>query len=611
MMIRYQDKIEGAADRVPERKEIDSQDQWNVSAIYANDEAWDRDFGKIDGLTELIEGMRGQLTSARAVNQLFEAEDKLNRLMEKLSTYAHLREDEDTANTENQARKARILSKGTEVLGRIAWMAPEILSHSEEELKNWMNSEALKENRYVMVKLLRKKAHTLSDKEEMLLSRAEEIFLAPYLAFNFLTDADIRFPDVTDSEGRSREMSKGRYTVFMIDRDRRVRHDAFNVMYDTYGTFKNTLACTLSSKVKVNNYLAKTRNFGSAMEASLHDDNVPVKLYETLIEATHDALPKFYEYMALRKRLLGLRDLDMYDLYVPIIPEYDIKIKFGQAREWVTSACEPLGTEYVEILKSAFEDRWMDIYENRGKRSGAYSSGCYDSMPYLLLNYQETLNSAFTLAHELGHSMHTWLAQHTQPYRFFRYPIFIAEIPSTLNEALLLRYLLEISEDPRFRAYLLNHLCDSFKGTVYRQTMFAEFEKLVHEMDADSQPLTPDLLTETYYKLNENYYGPDIAANKKIGLEWSRIPHFYYNFYVYKYATSFCASQIFAERVLDGGSTREQYLDLLRAGGSADPLELIGRAGVDLTRRGTLESAFHTFGETVKELGKTLDELDH
>jgi len=300
----------------------------------------------------------------------------------------------------------------------------------------------------------------------------------------------------------------------------------------------------------------------------------------------------------------------MYDMYVPIVPQYDIKVPFEQAREWVVEACRPLGDEYVAILCSAFTDRWIDIYENRGKRSGAYSGGCYDTMPYVLMNYEGTLDDVFTLAHELGHSMHSWLANHTQPHRFAEYPIFIAEIASTLNEALLLRYMLAATEagagDGQFRAYLLNHLCDSYKGTVYRQTMFAEFEKRVHEMDVAGQPLTPDALCDAYGTMNREYYGPEVEADARIALEWSRIPHFYYNFYVYKYATSFCASQIFVRRVLEGGAPLAQYLDLLRAGGSADPLDLVRRAGVDLTDPATLEGAFADFGATVKDLATTL-----
>jgi oligoendopeptidase F len=457
-----------------------------------------------------------------------------------------------------------------------------------------------------MVKLLRRKPHTLTDREETLLSSAGEVFAAPRQAFSFLTDADMRFPEVTDSAGQKRELSQGRYILFMIDRDRRVRRDAFGAMWKTYGSFKNTLASTLSSHVKLQNLLGRTHNFPSALAAALHDDNIPIALYETLISTVHEALPYFYRYLELRRRQLALSDLDMYDMYVPIVPEYEMKVSFEQARDWVVAACQPLGERYVDVLKTAFTDRWIDIYENRGKRSGAYSGGCYDSLPYILLNYQGTLDHVFTLAHELGHSMHTYLANQTQSPRFAEYPIFIAEIASTLNEMLLLKYLLGKADDPKFRAYLLNQLCDTFKGTVYRQTMFAEFEKLLHEQEAAGKPLTPDSIGEVYYDLNARYYGPAVDADRRIAREWSRIPHFYYNFYVYKYATSFCASQLFIQRVLAGDAPRDQYLDLLRAGGSGDPLELVQRAGVDLADRATLEKAFGAFSEAVDELDAVL-----
>jgi len=610
-MIRIQHATAPAAGggEIPARDRIDPAYTWDLEALYADVAAWEADFARIDELVRPLEAMRGGIDSPAAVARLFAAQIELERLLNKLHSYAQLREDEDTGNSESQARSARIRAKVTEVSGRLAWITPELLEHSEEDLRQWSAAEALRADRYEMVKLLRRKPHVLSAREETLLSRARDVFAAPHKAFSYLTDADLRFPRITDAEGRERELSQGRYISFLMDADRRVRRDAFGAMYDTYSSYKNTLAATLSHHVKMQNYLATTRNFPTALAASLHEDNVPVALYETLIAATHEALPHFYRYVELRRRQLGLTDLDMFDVYVPIVPDYEMKVSFEQARDWVIEACAPLGDEYVRTLRSAFADRWIDAYENRGKRSGAYSAGCYDSLPYVLLNYEGTLDHAFTLAHELGHSMHTWLANHSQPPRFASYPIFIAEIPSTLNEVLLLKYLLRTNDDPRFRAYLLNHFCDTFKGTVYRQTMFAEFEKLAHEMDASGQPLTAEALSEAYYALNARYFGPAIQADERIRWEWSRIPHFYYNFYVYKYATSFCASQIFIQRVLAGQAQVAQYLDLLRGGGSDDPLALIQRAGVDLTDRGTLVGAFQIFGETVAQLDAALQEL--
>ncbi|NCC53511.1 MAG: oligoendopeptidase F family protein, partial [Spartobacteria bacterium] len=483
---------------IPERRALDPATTWDLSSLYAVDEDWEADFCRVDEATRALEAMRGGLTSAEAIARLFDADKELDALLDRLYTFAHLRADEDTAHNENQARLSRIRSLYTETAGRLAWISPEILSHPEDEIVAWTQAPALADYRYVMQKLLRRKPHTLSCAEETLLSRAGEIFSAASHTFDLLTNADLTFPDVADEHGHPQPLSEGRYMTFLIHPDRGVRKRAFTTLLDTYGHLKNTLASTLSTNLKTHNFGASVRHFDSALEASLHTDQIPLALYESLIEAAHRALPAFYEYIQLRKKCLRIEALDIYDMYVPIVPDMDKHIPFEQAAEWVVESCRPLGDAYLEILQSAFTDRWMDIYENRGKRSGAYSSGCYDSLPYVLLNYDGTLNDVFTLAHELGHSMHTWLANKTQPRQYTHYPIFIAEIASTLNEELLLRYLLRTHEDPRFRAYLLNHKCDGFKGTVYRQTMFAEFEKMLHALDAEGVPLTPDALGERY-----------------------------------------------------------------------------------------------------------------
>lgn len=595
-----------SAGNVAERHQIDPKYTWDIQALYAVPAAWEADFEKLEILVAPLESMKGTLNSPQAVFLLFEARSDLYRLMEKLYVYAHLREDENTTDTENQARMARIRRKYVEVSGRLAWIDPELLAHSEAELRAWATDEVLEQDQYLMQQLLRQKAHTLSNEEETLLSKAGEIFGAPYQTFTFLTNADIQFPHVKDESGKLQELSHSRYLELLHSRERRVRKDAFDAMYKTYDGMKNTLASTLATTVKYHNFNAIVRHHPSALESALHPDNIPVSVYENLIDSVHQALPAYYEYVDLRKRQLDLDKLDMYDFYVPIVADYDVKVSFAQARDWVVAALAPLGEEYVKILQSAFTDRWIDVYENKGKRSGAYSSGCYDSQPYILMNFNGTLNDVFTLAHELGHSMHSWLADHAQPFRLAQYPIFTAEIPSTVNEALLLNYLLNTQRDVKFRAYLLNYHCDQFKGTVFRQTMFAEFEKRIHEMDAQGTPLTHDSLGQLYTSLNDLYYGPDVTADPTIGLEWARIPHFYYNFYVYKYATSFCASQIVVQRVLQDEFERGRYLELLRAGGSNFPLELVQRAGVNLTDAMTFENAFTTFRQTLRELKATL-----
>lgn len=588
--------------KIPERSEIPEEKKWNLEVLYSNVKQWETDFESIDTLVEPLVSMRGTLNCEDHVLRLYELDMELDRLLHKVYVFAHLKSDEDTANTENQARQNRVRAKFAEISGMLAWITPELLANDMETLEAWRDSDTLSDYNYNITSLIRRKVHTLSDKEETILSKASEIFSAPGQVYNLLTNADMKFPEVIDEDGKSQELSQGRFIKFLQSEKRNVRKDAFEKLYEQYKGVKNTTCCTLSTNIKTHNFNADIRGYDSALHASLSNDNIPVSLYEALIESVHNALPKFYDYVSLRKKRLGIEELNMFDMYAPLVPDCKIEIPFEQARDWVLDACKPLGEAYCNALKTAFTDGWVDVCENRGKRSGAYSSGCYDSLPYVLLNYQGTLDDVFTLAHELGHSMHTKLANESQPPHLAGYPIFIAEIASTLNEALLFRHLYKINEDPKFRAYLLNHDCDSVRGTVYRQTMFAEFEKHVHEEDASGNPLTVDSVSDYYYNLNETYYGPEVKADERISLEWSRIPHFYYNFYVYKYATSFCASRIFVDRVLESEQKREQYLDLLRAGGSADPLDLVSAAGVDLTDPQTLSHAFNGFAETIKKL---------
>ncbi len=604
------DDSEGdVADRLPERAEIESEYTWDLEALYASLEDWEADFQRIESLMEPLEAMRGEIDSAEDFMEVMEMETEMERLVEKLYVYAHLRADENTANDENQARMGRMRSLFAELSGRLAWILPEVLSKPTKTLEKWRDSKVMEVDRYEMVRILRRKPHTLSDTEEALLSRASEIFAAPQQTFSMLTNADIEFPEVEDAKGKKRELSQGRYRTFLESRDRTVRQNAFNAMYDTYGKYRNTIASTLSANVKYHNYMAKTRNFDSALESSLHGDQIPVSLYEALIEATHDALEKYYRYVDVRKKHLGLDDIGMHDMYVPLVPEYEMDVSYDEACKWVLEALEPLGADYIARVEQAFDQRWIDVKENRGKRSGAYSSGCYDSYPYILHNFQGTLDSVFTLAHEMGHSVHSHLSNEAQPPRQADYTIFVAEIASTLNEALLLKYLLKTCDDPRLRAYLLNHYCDSLKATVFRQTMFAEFEKTVHEMDADGQPLTAETLNTYYFDLNRKYHGDSLDYDDRIGREWSRIPHFYYNFYVYKYATSFCASEQFVNRVLASTEQRDQYLDLLRSGGGDDPLVLVENAGVDLSNPEAFAAAFANFDKTVGDLDEALDNL--
>jgi oligoendopeptidase F len=589
---------------LPERRDVPLQDQWDTGVLYARPEDWETEFAALAGLLAPLLELRGNLDSAEALARFFRRETRLARSVEKLNLYARLKFDEDTAHEENQARIARMRQRLAQLASDCAWFEPELLSKDPATLEAWASSDALVANRYALTKILRRKPHTLSDREEALLSRASDLLSAPATTYSLLANADLRFPSIPVDGPEPVEVTPGRYLRLMMHPRREVRRDAFHAMHDTYAGVKNTVSSTLAATVRRHNFEASLRGFPSALAAALHEDQIPVAVYERLIGATRRALPAYHDYLALRGRTLKLDPLDMFDLSVPLVPDLDRKIPLETAKEWILRACEPLGGDYGRDLRRAFSERWIDLYENRGKRSGAYASGCYDSPPFILLNYNGTLTGVFTLAHELGHALHTVLSNRTQPPRFARYTIFVAEIASTLNEALLLRYLLETQSDPALRTYLLNHQCDQFKGTVYRQVQFAEFEKTVHELDAAEVPLTPALLFETYRDLNARYQGLGVRADACIGWEWARVPHFYYNFYVYKYATSFCASQILVEQVLAGQA--ERALDLFRAGASDDPLELVRRAGVDLAGDDALDRAFDGLATAVRRLSERL-----
>ena len=590
---------------VPSRGEVPEALTWDLAPLYAAPEAWEADFARLDEVAAPVLALQGHLDSTAAVAQLLAAETALDRLLEKLHAYAHLRHDEDTAHDGNQAREARIRARYAELAAQCAWITPELLAHPEEEIRAWMEAPELKDGRRTLLKVLRNKSHVLSSAEETLLARGSEVLSASEQTYSLLTNADMAFPDIPGPDGQPLPLTEGTYRTHLENPDRGVRKAAFETLLGGYGRLQNTIASTLSATVKAHVYMAQVRHFPTALEAALFDDQVPVAVYEGLISATREALPLFHRYLDLRTRALGLPDLDMYDLYAPLVPACAAKVPMEEAREWVLAACRPLGEEYAGALRTAFDARWIDWPENKGKRSGAYSSGCYDSPPYLLLNHHDRLDDVFTLAHELGHSIHSWMANRAQPHRTAHYPIFLAEIASTVNELLLTHHLLARKGDAAFRAHLLNHLCDSFKGTVFRQTMFAEFERDLHRWEEDGTPLTAEFLRGQYYELNRKYYGPGLAAHPSIGLEWCRIPHFYFDFYVYKYATSFCAALVFARR-LRAGEGVEAYLGLLRAGGSRDPLEAVAAAGVDLRDPGVLREAFDEFGAVLAELETAL-----
>jgi oligoendopeptidase F len=592
------------------RDQIEKKFKWDVEGVFSSPEEWEVEFSQIDSLVQPVLELKGKLTDATAVAEVFAAEDTLGTTIEKLYLYAHMKEDEDTSVGTNQARMSRVQAKYAEISGQLAWITPEILAQKEDVLKDWARMEVLAPFRRSMMLLLREKPHTLSAEEETLLGMAGEIFSSPHDSFSKLSNADMTFPDAIDSEKKPHEVTNGTFYTLLLDSDRGLRESAFRSIYKEYGKHSNTISSMLAGSSKGHVFNSKVRRFPSSLEASLFKDNIPSSVYTSLIEAVQDALPIFYEYVDLRAECLGLgTDLNMWDVHVPIIPDFTMEVSWSECREWVTESLIPLGEEYGEGVKASFDERWYDVFENKGKRSGAYSTGAYGEKPYMLLNYHGTLNDVFTVAHELGHSMHTRLSHLNQPYRYADYPIFLAEIASITNEQLLHSYLLKKFDDPRLKAYLLNHLCESFRGTLYRQTMFAEFELEIHDRLEKGGALTAESLNEYYFALNAKYYGDKIKADESIALEWARIPHFYYNFYVYKYATGFAAAQIFSQQVLSGKDGCDAYLGFLKSGSSMDPLDTVKLAGVDLSDPAVLKSAFATFKQAIGDLSQLVKGL--
>jgi len=598
-----------ASKKLALRSELPGHMTWDLEKIYESDEAWQRDFEIVEEKIKPFASFKGKLgSSAEILADCLRTDDDANRFMEKLYTYAHLRHDEDIGNSHYQGMLDKITSLYYKINAELSWIQPEIMAIDDKTMDEFLNNENLAFYRFSLKKMRRYKPYTLSEKEERILSMQAEITQIPYKTFSMLNNADICFPEVPDGEGGMIEMSHALYSKLLENKDRSVRKKAFNAMYNTFDGFKNTLSATLDGAVKCGVIGSRIRRYPSVLEASLFSDNIKRSVYENLIDVINGNLSIFHRYVELRKEILGLDDLDMYDLYVPLVKELDIKIPWEQACEWVSACVRPLGSDYADIIQHAFSDRWIDVLECRGKRSGAYSGGCYDTYPYILLNYNETLDSVFTLVHELGHSVHSYLSHSTQEYRYSDYSIFVAEVASTTNEFLLTEHLLKTTADDRFRLYLLNHLCDGFKGTIFRQVQFAEFEKIIYEKVEKNIPLTVDELNRTYYDINKKYYGPAIAEpDKKIQFEWARIPHFYYNFYVYKYATGFSAAAYLSEKILTGSNSGvEQYLEFLKAGSSSYPLELLKNAGVDLTTTEPIVRALKKFDETIDSLEKLL-----
>jgi oligoendopeptidase F len=599
-----------SAKKVPLRNELPLEMTWDLTTMYATNDQWEKDVAEIKSRLPALMELKGKLSSSpAALLDCLRLEDEFSRFIDKVHTYASLKSDEDKSDSLYQGMLDRIVSLVHECSAQLAWIQPEIMAIDDRTMNRFLESAELEFYKFALVKTLRYKSHTLSENEERILALESEIAQVPYKAFSMLSSADIRYPAVPDGENGMVELSPAAYGRLMEHKDREIRRHAFRGMYETFDSYKNTLATTLNGAVKAHIINSKIRNFPSALKASLFHDDVKQEVYENLVLVINDNLDLFHRYIALRKKITGIDNLDMYDIYVPIVKDFEINVPYEQGRSWVLESVKPLGDQYVSIVKKALDNRWIDLLECKGKRSGAYSSGCYDSNPYILLNYNDTLDSVFTLAHELGHSLHSWFSKTEQKYRYSGYSIFVAEVASTTNELLLTDYLLKTTDDPKFRLYLLNHLCDAFKGTVYRQVQFAEFEKLIYEKAEQNVPLTVDELNSLYFAINKKYYGPLLEnADRIIELEWARIPHFYYNFYVYKYATGFSAAVILSNNILSGDKTKvDKYLAFLKSGDSEYPLDVLKKAGVDLSSKVVIESALLKFEQTIGSLESMLD----
>jgi len=593
---------------LPYRNEIQKKYQWKLEDIFQSDKLWDEEYNEVKSKLVEMKNFQGKIHTSGTLLKVLKLKDYIGERLDRLFTYARMRRDEDNTRAQYQALADRAFTLAVEVSSVLSFVEPEILAIPEKELQSFLQqNDDLKLYEHYLSDLMRMKEHVLDSDKEKMLAEVGELANAPADIFKMLDNADIRFPTIKDEQGEEVELTKGRYIGFMESYDREVRKSAFKALYSTYSSLVNTLSATISANIKRDIFYKNQRKFKSSLEASLFADNVPVSVYDELIKAVHDRLDLMYRYTRLRKKLLGLDELHMYDLYVPLVKDYEKKIPYEEAKSMVIQGLKPLGEEYISLLKEAFESGWIDVYENRGKTGGAYSWGCYGVHPYVLLNYQGRLDDVFTLAHEMGHAIHTYYSNANQPYVYSQYVIFVAEVASTCNEALLINFLLDHAKEKQEKMFLLNHFMEQFRGTLYRQTMFAEFEKITHEMAERGEPLNPEVLKKIYHELNVKYYGPDVVVDPEIDYEWARIPHFYNSFYVYKYATGFSSAIAISQDILNKGSMAvESYKQFLSGGNSDYPINLLKKVGVDLTEPKPVREALNLFEILLDEFEKLI-----
>ncbi len=586
------------------RCEIEDKYKWDLTKIYKDEKEWQKDFDDVkEKILKVLEYKDSFLSNGKKLYEYLKYDEEVSRKLEKIYYYAHLNYDADTLDEKYKVMTNKVSDLFTKYNELSSFVVPEILKLDEEKLNTfYKEEEKLEDYRFSIENIYRFKNHTLDEEKEKMLSNLSKCLSNPEETYEALTDSDFEYDYITDEKGNKVKFNESNYSLFIKSKDRSVRKKAFEMLHNKYKKYIRTITSTYKGEVENNVVLAKIRNYDSAISASLYSDNVPVYIYDNLIKVVNDNMNVLYDYYDLKKEILSLDRLHMYDTYVEIINKIDKKYSFDEAKEIVIDALSVLGDKYVKNLKKAFDEKWIDIYHSKGKRSGAYSSGNFDVNPYVLLNFEGTLNDVSTLAHELGHSMHTYLSCKNNPYQYSSYEIFVAEVASTVNELLLANYMLKNSKNKDEKLAIINHILDLYKATLYRQTMFAEFEKETHKLREKGEVLTSDLLSNTYYNLVKKYFGPNVLCDDLIRYEWARIPHFYYNFYVYKYATGISAASYIVDGILNNKEgALENYINFLKTGGSMYPLDELKIAGVNLNSKSVILSAIKTFEKYLKE----------
>ncbi|AKA68657.1 oligoendopeptidase F [Clostridium scatologenes] len=591
--------------QIKKRNEISQQDKWKVEKIYKNVESWEKDFEKLKSMTPKLSEYAGRLSKGEKLLEYFKLDEEISRLAGKLAIFAHMKSDEDTANPTFQVLRDKIYAYSAEIQSMEAFFIPEILSLKEGTIDKFIGDiPELNMYKFLLEEILKKKPHVLSVEQEELIASVSDCLNAPEKVYNMLSNADMTFPKIKDEKGESIELTDVNYSSFIRSKNRTVREEAFKALFNTYKKYKNTLAASLTSNIKSFVFISKTRKYKSSMECSLKPNDIPIEVYNNTVDTINNNLKSLHRYVSIKKKLLGLDEMHMYDLYVPLIDTVQEHIEYDEAVKTVKEGLKPLGKEYLDIFDEGIEDGWVDIYPNKGKRGGAYSTGDYDTMPYVLLNYDYKLTDVSTLAHEMGHSIHSYYSRKNQPYIYSDYSLFCAEVASTTNESLLMHYLIDNEKVEKRKLYLINQELEQIRTTVFRQVMFAEFEKITHESIESGTPLTGEDLCKIWRNLNKKYFGLDMVMDEEIDMEWSRIPHFYSDFYVYQYATGYAAAHSFANAILKNGeSAVEAYKGFLKSGSSDYPINVLRKAGVDMTTPKPLE-------DTIKRFDELLDMLE-